>query len=82
MTQPLKWRHVGPQDYRATLPDGTEAKVSGRFVDDRDYDGGWAGWQWGAQVNDTYLTDGWRDFMREAKEDVQQYVDRITETKD
>jgi len=77
----LKWRRVGPQDYRATLPDGAEAKVSGRYVDDRAYDGGWAGWQWGAQIDGAYLADSWRDFMREAKEDVRKYVERVATDK-
>ncbi len=85
MTKPLKWRRAAPQDYRATLPDGAEAKVTGKYVDDRDYDGGTlTGWQWTAEVNDQFVMPCGvaLSLMRDAKAAVQQYVGRNTETKD
>lgn len=53
----LTWIRVAPQDYRATLLNGTEVRVSAEFVDDRDYDGGHAQWQWYAQINGDHAED-------------------------
>jgi hypothetical protein len=80
----LKWRRVGPQDYRATLPDGTEARVSGHYVDERGRNGDHGrltGWQWGAQVDGNFVTDHWHGRMRDAKNAVQQHLDRAAADK-
>lgn len=73
----LDWQNVAPQDHRATLPNGAEVRVSGWFVDDRDYDGGIAQWQWNVEIDGdvvgdcTYETK--RDAMNAAERHVRQF---------
>lgn len=72
----LEWRRIAPQDYRTTLPNGAEARVSARFVDDRDYDGGSAMWEWFATVDGQHVEECLYSRMYEAKSAVQRWADK------
>lgn len=86
MPDPLKWRRAAPQDYRATLPDGAVARVSGWFVDDRGHEGDHGvltGWQWTAEVNGQFVMAQPAPLprMRDAKDAVQQHLERVAASK-
>lgn len=73
--QELNWRRVAPQDYRATLPNGTEARVSGWFVDDStNGDGGISQWQWIAEIGGSPIEGCTFPRMYNAKAAVNRWV--------